>query len=230
MAIECPMHEYFGSRSPKVGDRDDDQACKLTFFKNKYNDLDRAAVAITQPLRYLRSTRADRCCIQADLVSMTMLMYAIFIVLKRYRIYSKWAKLRIPRSHAFHFGCVKTRVSSMTTYGNLILDAGDVEEGLDLLPQFVPWPGAELEVFAQVPLADLESNTLFLQLLEFLPGEVTSDPGLHPGYDLAQPVVTQFFHLTQDTGAEEYLHVCKASLVTVCVVVRGTLSEHAIGR
>lgn len=42
------------------------------------------------------------------------------------------------------------------TYGDLILDTGDVEEGLDLLPQLPPGPGAELQVFAQVALDNLE--------------------------------------------------------------------------
>lgn len=92
-----------------------------------------------------------------------------------------------------------------TTYGDLVLDTGDVEERLDLLPQFVPGPGPQLEVFPQVPLAHLEGQTLFLQFLELFPGQVTSDPGLHPGDDFAQTFVTQFFHLTQDSGTEEYL-------------------------
>lgn len=48
---------------------------------------------------------------------------------------------------------------------------------------------------------------LFLQLLVLLTGQVTTDVGLEPGHDLGQPVVTQLFHLTQDTGAEEYLLV-----------------------
>lgn len=94
---------------------------------------------------------------------------------------------------------------SETTYGDLVLDTGDVEERFDLLPQFVPWPGPQLEVLPQVPLAHLEGQTLFLQFLELFPGQVTSDPGLHPGDDFAQTFVTQFFHLTQDSGTEEYL-------------------------
>lgn len=92
-----------------------------------------------------------------------------------------------------------------TTYGDLVLDTGDVEERLDFLPQFVPGPGPQLEVLPQVPLAHLEGQTLFLQFLELFPGQVTSDPGLHPGDDFAQTFVTQFFHLTQDSGTEEYL-------------------------
>lgn len=119
-------------------------------------------------------------------------------------------------------------------YRELILDAGDVEEGLDLLPQLPPGPGTELQVLAQVALDNLESqpleNTsnnhhvahfqiwryvqvsmsnipLFLQLLVLLTGQVTTDVGLEPRDDLGQPVVTQLFHLTQDTGAEEYLLV-----------------------
>lgn len=46
------------------------------------------------------------------------------------------------------------------THRDLILDAGDVEEGLDLLPQLPPGPGAELQVFAQVALDNLESQPL----------------------------------------------------------------------
>lgn len=128
----------------------------------------------------------------------------------------------------------------MNTYRNFILDAGDVEEGLDPLPQFPPWPGAELQVLAQVALDNLEgdpierqlqncknivvlrmiffklkvfSSPLFLQLLVFLTGEVTTDVGLEPRYDLGQPIVTQLFHLTQDTSAEEYLLAQKGVLV-----------------
>lgn len=93
----------------------------------------------------------------------------------------------------------------LKTYSDLILDAGDVEERLDLLPELVPWPGAQLEVLAQVPLAHLERQTLLLQFLELLPRQVTAHPGLHPGDDLAQTVVTQLLHLTQDTGTEEHL-------------------------
>lgn len=96
---------------------------------------------------------------------------------------------------------------SSSTYGDLILDTGDVEQRLDLLPEFVPGPGAELEVLAQVALDDLEGQALFLELLELLAAEVPADPGLHPGDDLAQTLVTQLLHLTQDTGAEEHLYI-----------------------
>jgi len=91
------------------------------------------------------------------------------------------------------------------THGNLILDTADVEEGLDLLPQFVPGPGTELQVLAQVALDNLEGDALFLELLEALTGQVTTGPGLHPGHDLAQTLITELLHLTQDTGAEEHL-------------------------
>lgn len=46
----------------------------------------------------------------------------------------------------------------MNTYRELVLDAGDVEKGLDLLPEFPPGPGAELQVFAQVALDNLEGD------------------------------------------------------------------------
>ena len=46
------------------------------------------------------------------------------------------------------------------SYGELILDAGDVEEGLDLLPQTVPGPVAQLSVLAQIALDDLQGNTV----------------------------------------------------------------------
>lgn len=48
--------------------------------------------------------------------------------------------------------------SIIDTYSDLILDAGDVEEGLDPLPQLPPGPGAELQVFAQVALDNLEGD------------------------------------------------------------------------
>ena len=44
------------------------------------------------------------------------------------------------------------------TYAHLILDAGDVEHGLDLLPQLEPHPVAELHVLAQVALHHAEGN------------------------------------------------------------------------
>lgn len=46
----------------------------------------------------------------------------------------------------------------MDAYRELILDTGDVEEGLDLLPQLPPGPGAELQVLAQVALDNLEGD------------------------------------------------------------------------
>lgn len=88
---------------------------------------------------------------------------------------------------------------------DLVLDSGDIEKRLDLLPETVPGPGAELQVFPQVALDNDKGYTLFLQLLEFLTREVTTDPGLKPGDDLGQAVVTDFFKLTQDTSPEEDL-------------------------
>lgn len=93
----------------------------------------------------------------------------------------------------------------MYTYGDLVLDAGDVEQRLDLLPQLVPRPGTQLQVLAQIALHHLQSDTLLLDLLVVLTGQVTSDPGLQPRHDLAQTVVTELLHLTQDSGAEEHL-------------------------
>lgn len=56
----------------------------------------------------------------------------------------------------------------MDTHRELILDAGDVEEGLDLLPHLPPGPGAELQVLAQVALDNLESQSeqkIFMNIL-----------------------------------------------------------------
>ena len=92
---------------------------------------------------------------------------------------------------------------------DLILDTGDVEEGLDLLPETVPGPGTELKVLPQVALDNNESNTLFLEPLVVLAGDVTTDPGLEPGDDLSETVITDFLKLTQDTSAEEYLFICE---------------------
>ncbi|CAG9786520.1 unnamed protein product [Diatraea saccharalis] len=88
------------------------------------------------------------------------------------------------------------------TYRDLILDTGDVEERLDLLPQLPPGPGAEL------------------QLLVFLAGQVTTDVSLEPRHDLGQPVITQLLHLTQDTSAEEDLLaqvMCSGTEFCICV-------------
>lgn len=46
---------------------------------------------------------------------------------------------------------------------------------------------------------------LVLQFLVLLARDETADPGLEPGDDLRQTVVTKFLHLTQDTGPEEHL-------------------------
>lgn len=90
-------------------------------------------------------------------------------------------------------------------YSDLIFNARGIEEWLDFLPQFPPWPGAELEVSAQWALDDGEGQALFLQFLEGLTGEVTASPWLHPGHDAGKTFVTEFFHLTQDTSTEEDL-------------------------
>lgn len=92
-----------------------------------------------------------------------------------------------------------------STNDEVVFDAGGVEQRSDLLPQLPPRPGAELEVPAEVLLYDLEGQSLLLQCLEVLTGEVTADVRLHPGDDLAQTLVTELLHLTQDSGAEEYL-------------------------
>lgn len=99
----------------------------------------------------------------------------------------------------------------ITTYRDLILDTGDVEQGLDLGPQLVPWPGAQLQVLAQVALHDFESQTLLLALEEVLAGQVSSHPGLHPGHDLGQTLVTELLHLTQHSGTEEHLYTSSAA-------------------
>lgn len=51
----------------------------------------------------------------------------------------------------------------------------------------------------------LDFSPLFLEFLELLSAEVTSDVRLHPSHDLAQTVVTQLLHLTQDSSPEEHL-------------------------
>lgn len=109
---------------------------------------------------------------------------------------------------------------------DLILDAGDVEQRLDLLPQTVPGPGAHLQVAAQVALDNAQGDTanrilkgfewpgkngwmdnlpLVLQLLVLLAGVVSADEGLHPGDDLGQFVISHLLKLTQDSGLEEDL-------------------------
>lgn len=42
------------------------------------------------------------------------------------------------------------------TYPHLLLNVGDIEKRLDLKPQLPPGPCAELEVFAQVALDNLQ--------------------------------------------------------------------------
>lgn len=91
------------------------------------------------------------------------------------------------------------------THGHLVLDASDVEQRLDLLPQLPPRPGAELKVLPQIPLDDHEGQALLLELLVVLTSYVASDVSLHPGHDLAETLVAKLLHLTQNSGAEEYL-------------------------
>lgn len=97
------------------------------------------------------------------------------------------------------------RKISKDTHGHLVLDASDVEQRLDLLPQLPPRPSAQLKVFPQVPLDDHEGQALFLEFLVVLTSYVTPDVSLHPGHDLAETFVTELLHLTQDSGAEEHL-------------------------
>lgn len=97
------------------------------------------------------------------------------------------------------------RICRRNTYGHLVLDTSDIEQRLDLLPQLPPRPGAELEVFPQVSLDDLEGQALLLELLVVFTRQVTSDVSLHPRYDLAETFITKFLHLTQDSSTEEYL-------------------------
>lgn len=118
----------------------------------------------------------------------------------------------------------------MYTYGDLVLDAGDVEQRLDLLPQLVPRPGTQLQVLAQIALHHLQSDTLLLDLLVVLTGQVTSDPGLQPRHDLAQTVVTELLHLTQHSGAEEHLWLLQWPMLEGrCHNSYVNLSMHAFG-
>lgn len=101
------------------------------------------------------------------------------------------------------------RVVFNHAYSDLIFNARGIEEWLDFLPQLPPWPGAELKVSTQWALDNGKGKTLFLQLLEDLTVEVTASPCLHPWHDAAETFVTEFLHLTQDTGTEEDLFRCE---------------------
>lgn len=116
----------------------------------------------------------------------------------------------------------KTKKIIQDTYGHLILNTRDIEQRLDLLPQFVPWPGTQLQVLAQVALDNSQSQALLLHLQEVLTAKVTARPGLHPGHDLAQTLITELLHLTQDTSAEEHLFQLESNCVATHKVV-GTL-------
>lgn len=89
---------------------------------------------------------------------------------------------------------------------DLVLDTGDVEEGLDLLPEAVPGPSAELHELPDVPLDDDEGHTLLLKLLVGLTAGVATNPRLQPRDDLGQTVVTDFLESTKYTGTEEHLY------------------------
>ena len=98
------------------------------------------------------------------------------------------------------------------TYSQLILNTTGIEEGSDFGPQLPPWPGAKLKVSTKIALYDLKGKALFLKCLEVLTRDVTSHEGLHPWDDLAETLVTEFFHLTENSGAEEYLILRKDKL------------------
>ena len=57
-----------------------------------------------------------------------------------------------------YFGVAKSQAAfqNTSTHPHFILDTGDVEHGLDLLPQLEPHPVAQLHVLAQVALDDLQ--------------------------------------------------------------------------
>lgn len=101
-----------------------------------------------------------------------------------------------------------------STYGNLIFNTWGIEEGLNLLPQLPPWPCAELKISAQCTLNNCKGNTLFLQLLEDLTVKETANPGLHPWHDTAKTLITELFHLTQDTSTEEDLFSTRRSKIS----------------
>lgn len=111
----------------------------------------------------------------------------------------------------------------MKTYSNLIFNAWGIEEWLDFLPQFPPWPCAQLQVATESTLDNSKSKTLFLQLLEDLTGKVTTSPGLHPWHDTAKTIITEFFHLTQDTSTEEDLNIQKGQQINKNVLSNRTL-------
>jgi hypothetical protein len=48
-------------------------------------------------------------------------------------------------------------------------------------------------------------SPLLLEFLVVLAGEVTAHKGLHPSDNLAETVITELLHGTQDTGTEEHL-------------------------
>lgn len=48
---------------------------------------------------------------------------------------------------------------------------------------------------------------LFLEFLVVLAGEVTAHKGLHPSDNLAETVITELLHGTQNSGTEEHLRV-----------------------
>lgn len=86
----------------------------------------------------------------------------------RCHVTDRWARsaICVTLNHtaiSTHIGseCSIILISAMiNTYRELILDAGDVEQRLDLLPQLPPGPGAELQVLAQVALDNLESQPM----------------------------------------------------------------------
>uniref|UniRef100_A0A182JJS0 Uncharacterized protein n=1 Tax=Anopheles atroparvus TaxID=41427 RepID=A0A182JJS0_ANOAO len=111
------------------------------------------------------------------------------------------------------------RFSPKNTHGNLVLNAGNVQQRLHLLPQLPPGPGTQLQVLAQIALDDLQGDALLLHLLELLTRQVTAAPGLHPGHDLGETLITELLHLTQDTGTEEDLRFA----IRVCAGVRNAI-------
>ena len=77
------------------------------------------------------------------------------------------------------------------------------------------------------------AHLCFCIFLKSLRGEVAADPRLQPGEDLGEPVIAEFLHLTEHSGAEEHLggqpRSAKVSRGQVrSAEVRSAVSENAL--
>merc|ERR1719220_2941413 len=92
---------------------------------------------------------------------------------------------------------------------------GALEVRLDSQPQLPPEPGLTNVPVPNGALKAIKSKLLVLHFLKDQPGGFSSCLRLQPCYDTADPVFTNFLHVTQNTSPEEDFGVSQAVLFSL---------------